>query len=146
MRYALINHGAVVNVILASQEFIDTLQDYQHALQLAEDSPVGVGWEWDGQVCAPPPSPQPSNSAPQECSPAQGLVALFALRSITEQDVHTAIDGIADPAARYTAQIAFSRATTWRRDGGAMQQLSALLGLSDSDLDALFAFAVTVEV
>lgn len=59
MRYALINHGAVVNVILASQEFIDTLQDYQHALQLAEDSPVGVGWGWDGENLVPPPEPPP---------------------------------------------------------------------------------------
>lgn len=64
MRYALINHGAVVNVILASSEFIATLQGYQHALQLAEDSPVGVGWGWDGEVCTPPP--EPAQPQPQD--------------------------------------------------------------------------------
>ena len=83
---------------------------------------------------------------PSECTPAQGLVALYAIKGITEQDVHAAIGGIADPVARYTAQVAFARATEWRRDSGSMQQLAALLGLTESDLDALFEFAVTVTV
>ena len=82
----------------------------------------------------------------QVCSPAQGLVALFAIKQITESDVKAAIDAIADPVLRYTAQIAFSRATEWRRDSISMQQLATLLGLTESDLDALFEFAVKVTV
>lgn len=57
MRYALINHGAVVNIILASPEYIGTLLGFDHAQQLADDSPVGLGWGWDGQACTPPPAP-----------------------------------------------------------------------------------------
>ncbi len=82
----------------------------------------------------------------QTCSPAQGLVALFAIKQITEDDVNTTIAAITDPVARYTSQLAFARATEWRRDSASMQQLAALLGLTESDLDALFAFAVTVAV
>ena len=91
------------------------------------------------------PTP-PTPATPTVCSPAQGLVALFAIKQITEADVNTTIAAITDPVARYTTQIAFARATEWRRDSASMQQLAALLGLTESDLDALFAFAMTVVV
>ena len=42
--------------------------------------------------------------------------------------------------------IAFARATEWKRDSVSIQQLSALLGLTESDLDALFEFAAKVTV
>ena len=86
----------------------------------------------------------PLAQQPIICSPAQGLVALFAVKQITEADVNAAIAGITDPVLRYTAQIAFARATEWRRDSAAMQQLAALLNLTEQDLNDLFAFAVTV--
>ena len=88
----------------------------------------------------------PVTTPQQTCSPAQGLVALFAVKQITESDVNATIAAITDPVARYTTQIAFARATEWRRDSAAIQQLAALLGLTESDLDALFEFAVTVTV
>lgn len=88
----------------------------------------------------------PLAQQPIICSPAQGLVALFAVKQITESDVNDAIAAITDPVARYTAQVAFARATEWKRDSVSIQQLSALLGLAESDLDALFEFAVTVAV
>ena len=91
-----------------------------------------------------PPEPEPAT--PTVCSPAQGLVALFAIKQITESDVNATIAAITDPVARYTSQVAFARATEWRRDSASMQQLATLLGLTESDLDALFAFAVTVAV
>lgn len=90
--------------------------------------------------------PQWSNLPMQVCSPAQGLVALFAIKQITESDVNATIAAITDPVARYTSQVAFARATEWRRDSASIQQLAALLGLTESDLDALFAFAVKVAV
>jgi hypothetical protein len=83
---------------------------------------------------------------PQQCTPAQGLVALFALKQIKESDVLAAIEQIADPVEQYTAQISYQRATYWSRTSAAMLQMAQLLGLSDVDLDALFAYAVTVEV
>lgn len=84
--------------------------------------------------------------APAVCSPAQGLVALYVTKGITESDITAAIAEIPDDAARYTAQIGYTRATEWRRDSATMQGLAALLGLSDADCDALYALAVQVQV
>ena len=92
-----------------------------------------------------PPEPQPPQ-VPAVCTPAQGLVALFAIKQITEQDVATAIAAIPDPVQRYTAHIGFNRATAWERGSATMQAMSALLSLSDTDLDALFYYAAGVQV
>lgn len=90
-----------------------------------------------------PGTPEP---IPDRCSPAQGLIALYALKQITEQDIATSIASITDPVQRYTAQIGYSRATQWERGSATMQAMAALLGLSEADLDALFAYAVGVQV
>lgn len=78
------------------------------------------------------------------CTPAQGLVALYTLKGITEQDVLDAIAAIPDAAQRYTTQIGYGRATEWRRSSPTMQALARLLSLSDADLDALYAHAAQV--
>ena len=83
---------------------------------------------------------------PAVCTPAQGLVALFAIKQITEQDVVTAIAAIPDPVQRYMAQIGFHRATAWERGSATMQAMAALLSLSETDLDALFSYAAGVQV
>ena len=103
----------------------------------------------DGLIIQHLPHADPSPAepvGPSVCSPAQGLVALYALKQITEADVNATIAAITDPVLRYTSQVAFARATEWRRDSASMQQLAALLGLTEADLDVLFAFAVTVAV
>lgn len=84
--------------------------------------------------------------APVTCTPAQGLVALFALNGITEDDVLAAIERIPDPVQRYTAKIGYQRATSWERSSPTMQAMAQLLQLSSDDLDELFAYAVTVRV
>ena len=121
--------GAVTNTILATEEFAE--QQHPGAWRLAEVQDVPA---------------EPAPATPTVCSPAQGLVALFAIKQITESDVTATIAAITDPVARYTSQVAFARATEWRRDSASIQQLAAILGLTESDLDALFAFAVTVAV
>ena len=130
MRIEILNsEGAVVNVIIADEAFAEAQHPGAWRVADVQDVPA-----------------EPAPATPTVCSPAQGLVALFAIKRITESDVNAAIAAITDPVARYTTQIAFARATEWRRDSASMQQLAALLGLTESDLDALFAFAVTVAV
>lgn len=129
MRIEVMDGDTVSNTILATPEFAE--QRHPGAWRLAEVQDVPT-----------PPTP----ATPTVCSPAQGLVALFAIKQITESDVNTTIAAITDPVARYTSQIAFARATEWRRDSASIQQLAALLGLTESDLDALFEFAVKVAV
>ena len=129
MRIEIMDGDTVSNTILATPEFAE--QQHPGAWRLAEVQDVPT-----------PPTP----ATPTVCSPAQGLVALFAIKQITESDVNATIAAITDPVARYTSQVAFARATEWRRDSASIQQLAALLGLTESDLDALFEFAVKVAV
>lgn len=94
--------------------------------------------------------PEPVTSEPEplrkpsSCTPAQGLVALFALKNITEDTVLDAIAQIPDPVQQYTAKIGYQRATTWERDSPTMLAMAQLLQLSSEELDELFAYAVTV--
>ena len=129
MRIEIMDGDTVINTIVATPEFAEQLHPGKWRLAEVQDVPT-------------PPTP----ATPTVCSPAQGLVALFAIKQITEDDVNATIAAITDPVARYTSQVAFARATEWRRDSASIQQLAALLGLTESDLDALFEFAVTVVV
>lgn len=83
---------------------------------------------------------------PQSCTAAQGERALFDLRGITDADVLAAIDQIQDADNRYRARSAYQRATEWRRDSETTQTLAAILALSESDMNALFTYAVTMRV
>ena len=129
MRIEIMDGDTVINTIIATPEFAEQLHPGKWRLAEVQDVPT-----------------EPAPATPTVCSPAQGLVALFAIKQITESDVNATIAAITDPVARYTSQIAFARATEWRRDSASIQQLAALLGLTESDLDALFEFAVKVAV
>ena len=115
------------NVIVAAQDFID--HHYPDAVLLLEPVPVAE-----------------LAQATKVCSPAQGLVALYAIKGLTESDIAAVIASIPDPVQRYTASIGFNRATEWRRNSDTMQAITGLLGLSEEDIDALFAYAATVRV
>ncbi|MEN2433767.1 hypothetical protein AAIL66_24275, partial [Comamonas sp. F1-6] len=83
---------------------------------------------------------------PGVCTPAQGLVALFAIKRITEDDVQAEIALIPDEVQRYTAKIGYQRATMWERQSPTMQAMAQLLQLSENDLDELFTYAASVNV
>ena len=89
-----------------------------------------------------PPDPEPAGP-PKSVTPAQGLMALFELKNITEDDILAAIDTIEDPTMRYQAQIAYKKATVWERPSVTMQTLAGLLALTEPDLDELFTKAET---
>lgn len=80
------------------------------------------------------------------CTPAQGLVALFVLKRITEDNILQAIDSIPDDELRYTAKIGYQRASSWERSSPTMQTMAQLLQLSESDLDELFTHAAGVNL
>lgn len=98
-------------------------------------------WEVLPAYPAPPAPPTPTS-----CTPAQGLIALYALKQLTEQDILDVIAQITDPVQRYTATVGYQRATTWERGSAAMQAMAQLLGLTEADLDRLFAYASGVVV
>ena len=88
----------------------------------------------------------PAPPTPTSCTPAQGLIALYALKQLSEQDILDAIAQITDPVQRYTTTIGYQRATTWERGSATMQAMAQLLGLTEADLDRLFAYASGVVV
>ncbi|MDR0273871.1 MAG: hypothetical protein LBI48_00705 [Burkholderiaceae bacterium] len=61
MKYALINGGAVVNVIEAEAGFAATLTGYDAVIASNE---AGIGWTWDGAQFAPPPAPPQADPPP----------------------------------------------------------------------------------
>lgn len=105
---------------------------------------IQPGWEFDGADFCEPAAPAPG--VPSTCTPAQGLVALFALKNITEDKVLAAIAQIPDPVQQYAAKIGYQRATTWERGSPTMKSMAQLLQLSEGDLDALFTYAAGVNV
>ena len=142
MQYALVQNNVVVNIIEADAAFAASIaHEWQH---VAHADGAGIGWGWDGSAFVAPAPTAPT--VPQSCTPAQGLIALYALQSITEEDIATAIAAIPDPVQRYSAQIGYTRAITWERTSATMQALAALLGLSESDLSTLFTYAAGVHV
>lgn len=114
-------------------EYSTPLDEYEQMLQQWVDSYV-------------PEPPTPAEPVPRSCAPAQGLVALYAVKQITEDDIRTVIDGITDPVTRYTAKIGYERATVWEEGSPTMQMMQAAFNLSDSDMGELFDYAVQVKV
>ncbi|KGH08830.1 hypothetical protein [Comamonas thiooxydans] len=150
MKYAYFDENDNCRIV----DWIDTaLMD--HNLPPAQLLVTGIEWPddrgsqqymlSDGRFVpyVAPPKLAPS---PSKCTPAQGLVALFALKDITEDNVLAAIDQIPDPVQQYTARIGYQRATVWERGSPTMQAMSQLLQLNEEDLDELFTYAVDVQV
>jgi hypothetical protein len=71
---------------------------------------------------------------------------LYSQKQLTEQDILDAIAQVEDPVERYTATIGYQRATTWERSSATTAVMAELLGLTDEDLDELFAYAVGIAV
>lgn len=140
--YALIQNNTVIHVLRVDPFTIYAPDSASKYIPCPQE--VEVGWLYDGSSFFPPaPTPAP---VPTSCTPAQGLIALYALKQITEQDIIDAIAQIPDPVQRYTATIGYQRATTWERGSATMATMAQLLGLTDADLDALFAYAAEVAV
>ena len=140
--YAFIQNGIVTHVLRVEPSTIYAPTVAAQYIPAPEG--VEVGWLYDGvEFSAPEPQPAPT---PATCTPAQGLIAMYAIKQLTEQNILDAIAQIPDPVQRYTATIGYQRATTWQRGSATMTTMSQLLGLTDADLDALFAYAAEVAV
>lgn len=123
MRTAVISNGTVVNIIEASPGF--TLP----GMTLVQSATAGIGDTYAGGVfTSPPPLPPP---VPQEVTDLQARLALIAAGKLAA--VEAAVAG-ADEATKAW----YDRALMWRRDSPIIAALAPALGLSSSDLDALF--------
>lgn len=131
---------------MTAYQYTDSTEQVVHVIDddgISRMSMLASAVPEGAQILPAEPEPDP---IPDVCTPAQGLVALFALKSITEADIQAAIEGIPDQVDRYTAQIAFNKATEWRRESPSVQMLASLMSLTETDLDNLFTYAVGVQV
>ena len=126
-RIEILQAGAVVNTILADEAFAE--QQHPGAWRVAAQQDVPV-----------------IPATPQSCTPAQGLIALYELRGVTDADIVAMIDAIADPVEQYRARIAYTRTSDWQRTHPVIVLAAQQLSLTNDDIDALFAHAASVIV
>ena len=140
--YAFIQNGIVTHVLRVEPSTI--YAPTVAAQYVPAPDGVDVGWLYDGvEFIAPAPLPAP---APTSCTPAQGLIALYAIKQLTEKNILDAIVQIPDPVQRYTATIGYQRAITWQRGSATITTMAQLLRLTEEDLDVMFVYAMGVEV
>jgi hypothetical protein len=87
------------------------------------------------------PADPPPVVIPTEVSMRQARLALFQQGKLSL--IQPLIDAMTDPQKTAT-QISWDYATVVKRDDDLVKALSAQLGLSDADLDALFTLASTL--
>lgn len=94
---------------------------------------AGIGWAYAGGVFTQPVAPV---VVPQAITRRQGRVALMQAGKLDAAEAIVKAGGLA-------AQIEYE-AATWERGNEYLQQIWALLGGSDKELDALFVLAASL--
>jgi len=102
------------------------------------DKAIADGWEDITGSWPPPPGPPP---IPTTVSMRQARLALFQQGKLSL--VQPLIDAMMEPAKTNT-QISWDYARTVNRDDDLVVQLSAAMGLTDADLDALFILGASL--
>jgi len=135
MRQAIVVEGVVDNVTLGQTE---------GAIPLPDDSPVGVGWLYDGTTFTePPPPPEPTIEEQREgmkVSRSQARASLHNAGLLTE--VQALMD---DPATDMLSRLAWQDSETFSRLSTTVLTISASLGYTDTQLDDLFIAAALIE-
>lgn len=125
-RWALIQGGKVANVVeQATQPTIDG--------QWIEATVQGPGWGYVNGAFVPPGA-----IVPQAVTMRQARLALHAAGALA--GVQAAITAMEEPA-RTQAQITWDHSTEVQRSNGLVSQLAPALGLTESQVDDLFAAA-----
>lgn len=147
MQYALIKDGIVRRVIVAEPDFLPHIADeWGHIEALDTEGEqalnVGIGWGWDGSAfVAPAAPPQPEPLPPASVTMRQARLALLAYGILGSVDA--AIDGMPEPD-RSEARIEWDYSNEVQRHNGFVAQLGPVLGLTETQLDDLFALAATL--
>ena len=114
-------------------------QDMTHIAALGLDGhwvqsdTAGIGWAYAGGEFTPPVAPV---VVPQTITRRQGRLALLQAGKLDAAEAIVKAGGLA-------AQIEYE-AATWERGNAYLQQIWALLGGSDKELDDLFILAASL--
>lgn len=106
----------------------------------AETQRVKLGDDGEYQVVDLTPQ-ELENKKPKQCDMAQARLALLHYGKLDA--IAPAIEGLPSPK-KEQAQIEWEYKTTVSRDSVLVNELAPAIGLTDSDLDDLFALAVTL--
>jgi hypothetical protein len=142
MIYAVIDAGAVSNVISADAAFISTLRQENlttEYVEVSQEMRVGIGHLWDGNVftATAPPSP----TVPLTVTMRQARLALLQSGHYTA--VVDYINGMTGDAG-IAARVTWEYSTTVERYMPLTIQLKGILGLTDLETDALYELATTL--
>lgn len=135
MNYALIEAGAVTNVIVWDGKASWAPPAGVQAVAVPADVPVCPGYTYKAGKFAAPPVPEHPPVVVMRVTARQARLALLAAGKLAA--VNTAIDAMAAPA-REQAKIEWEFATTVDRDSPLVHTLATAL---DLDLEALFTAA-----
>lgn len=140
MRIALIKDGVVANVVEAA---LGMHTDY---VEIASDI-ANVGDSWDGEGFTSVP--------PIETSPSQDLAVQQKITQVTCFQAKVALDYygllasvealMIDASTPIKIKLAWNNGADFKRYSDMVLSMAGLLGLSDGQLDDLFAYAATVE-
>ena len=126
MRYAIIENGIAVNVVLA---------DSPLAENWVQSDIAAPGDLYDGEAFT-----KPGPAVPESVSMAAARKALI-LGGVSLAAVDAAIDSITDSTERDLARTDWEYAATVRRHSPLVDSLGAAIGLTESEIDALFVAA-----
>lgn len=131
-RYALIDAGLVRNVVEADAEWV-AAQPLQ-AVLLADGDRAGPGWLYDGAAFSePPPSPP---VVPDRITRRQAR-QILVMSGYSLAAIDAAIAGLSEPN-QTIARIFWEDSNEFERHNATLNQMAALLGISQSQLDQLF--------
>ena len=103
------------------------------------DEMVQVGWiKVNGSFVAPPPAP-PAPAVVPTVSALQGLIAIDQAGLAEEYDAWAS-----SPSRTFVQRAFINKAMTWRRDDPTIAAASSALGLTNEQVDQLFATAATL--
>ena len=132
-RFAIIENGIVGNIVIADAEFA------QEQGWLAAPDDVEIGWTYDGNdFAAPVVSPEEIRAAIRPVTMRQARLALLAAGVLG--DVAPALAALPSPH-RDAAEIEWEYASEVRRDAPLIAALGSALGLTEDQIDDLFAAA-----
>lgn len=130
MKYAIIEDGVVVNIVVSDDPDFAEEQGWVPA----EEVKASIGWEHDGKDFV---EKEPKRPVPIAVSPMRAKLALYKM-GLYDQ-VETLIKSSPAPV-----QIAWANAIEFRRDDPFVLQVGAALRLSSDEIDELFRVAFTL--
>ena len=144
-RHLIVQGGVVVGDVQSSGITAQEIADANPGTTVvAYDGPIErvVGMTWTGSALTgdalPMPEPSTAPPVPQSVTMRQARLALLAASKLAAVDL--AIASLPSPQ-KEAAQIEWEYAATVERTSPLIEQLAPALGLTEAEMDALFASA-----